>query len=170
MRRIVEIFDSPAEWTREWEEKEFAVYEFQVESPKDWKPLKYVARFDTPRIKDYSELVMYTDGEEIFPEEEFDFPVKVSLFAFRQKETTSGHGVTGSGMQFTVFSTVAKIVEDFWRRNPDVDWMWFSGKESSRVKLYRTFAQLMERDLRDITFHGEYVSRQSGSVFLFQRG
>jgi len=157
MRRILkfsELFNSFYPWETEVETGTMASYDF--DSPAG----KYRVSFNISVLRSAEgELPSH---DEIFSGivKDSEYPITVAKLSFSLQGKQS---ITGTGEQFTVFSTVRMILRHFSRRYSHVNYLYFSAKESSRKKLYRAFSADLEKnvpewewvDMKDITFLGE---------------
>lgn len=58
-------------------------------------------------------------------------------------------GVAGYGNSATVMSTVVAIIADFFQRNRQYQYMWFSADEPSRRSLYRAIINRLKLQIVD---------------------
>lgn len=172
IRKIQEIFDSPTEWRYVSSYSHYDEYKFDLIS--DDKKFTYNVTFTITFFEELSEEeFQYTDYVFLYDNyvvEEDDFPLKVAKLEFSLSGISyrNEYGITGTGNQFTVFSTVLEILKSWSNDNSNVDILLFSAKEKSRQRLYRTFAKNISKELNDFYFDNEYTS--SGNLmFVFKR-
>lgn len=68
----------------------------------------------------------------------------VKLYADRSDGTME---ITGTGREFAVFSGMAEATRDFVSRTPGCLALYFTAKEQSRIRTYRTMARRMAGEL-----------------------
>lgn len=68
--------------------------------------------------------------------------------------------VTGKGDSFKVFSTVLEAIHQFMKRHPETTTFFFSGKEPSRMKLYRALVNRFAKDFR--------VEERNNTFYLYR--
>ena len=74
--------------------------------------------------------------------------------------------ITGSGGEFVVFATVAKMLDDFLKKVKPTKF-YFSAKEPSRRKLYDRMSKLLIRKYSDYSLKKEKM--RSGQGYVFKR-
>jgi hypothetical protein len=76
-------------------------------------------------------------------------------------------GITGTGNQFTIFSTVIDIIKnELLAHDIDSYFVHFSAEEESRRKLYQMLSKKLSKDLRDWVYLGSY-STVINEVYVF---
>lgn len=76
-------------------------------------------------------------------------------------------GITGTGNQFTIFSTVIDIIKnELLAHDIDSYFVHFSAEEASRRKLYQMLSKKLSKDLRDWVYLGSY-STVINEVYVF---
>lgn len=79
------------------------------------------------------------------------YDVSFYLSSARKSSQKSSWGITGTGNQYEVFSTVIAIIKDFKKKNPDEEWLHIAAAEESRRKLYdRMIKSLGVRNVYEI--------------------
>lgn len=68
-------------------------------------------------------------------------------FAKLDGEQGSSMEITRTGREFAVFSGMAEATRDFVKRTPDCSALYFTAKERSRARAYRSMVKRMAREL-----------------------
>lgn len=87
-------------------------------------------------------------------------------FSMKTTPLDQTFGITGTGSQFTVFATVAKIIKDEFIAKYEPYFFSFTAKEKSRIRLYKVFAQ---RIARDLGYETSSEPSPDGKEFMFYR-
>jgi len=163
--RLFELFTKVADWEWNYHNSEYGIATFKIED-------YYTVKIEEEAIRYYLTDPGAKRSSEFFDLakriEENDEPLYAIEFDISNEEDSASdsdklsdpYGITGTGNQFLVFTTVMDIMNDY-KRSYNVDWWVFSATESSRQKLYSRMAK---------RFSGEYVSYTSsidgGIVYL----
>ena len=87
------------------------------------------------------------------------------IFGLKQRgRNVSREDITGTGDAVAVFSTIAAIIENFVKKFKP-EGLYFSAKEQSRVKLYRSLAKLITK--KSYLKYFFEVKDGPATVFLF---
>lgn len=138
--RLFELFNKTAKWRWNNNERlEIPGYSAQFTIGNK----KYGVEFMGAPVEAYIDNYMWHgDGEE--PQAFLDLQktdpyaeiIEVSFFLKRGRHAQD-IGITGTGNQFTVLSTVLAIIKAFLKNNPQTKYLLFSSKERSRTRLYK---------------------------------
>jgi len=99
----------------------------------------FIAKFDVGDVEYRAEII----GGAPYKEGDYE------IFFEVRGEASFGMDITGTGNAATVFSTVAAIIKEHFRRHKNtVEAYIFTAKEPSRRKLYKRLAGMMKSKLR----------------------
>lgn len=135
--QLFELFDKPAKWRTEIDEEELYMAYFFVGG------IEYAFKAK----HSYSAWGIYFGVAEAMDSEE--------------DADDKAYGITGTGNQFEVFSTV-KVILYLFLDVYQPDSFSFSAIEPSRVKLYDHFARNLERDI-------PYILTTTEGIYVFSR-
>ena len=123
-----ELFDQKYSWEWETTGRQYTAFfttDKEITYAVDITPVAHTDLIDNEMIRKYD------------PVWKPDFAIEQYSGKAATKDTT---GITGSGNEFLVFSTVIDILKSFIKKEkPNA--ILFSAKEPSRVKLYDTFVK-----------------------------
>ena len=128
-------------------------------------PKHYAAEYGVgqDRIFEFIALLGHTTDDMIYPVE--DVPLeKIWLVGFAQKRPTFSHQITGKGKAIEVMNKSLAAFKEF-AKMAKPEYITFSAKEPSRMKLYNIMVKKLARGLGF-----EVLTTDSGNYVLKRKG
>ena len=133
MLKLKELFDNPYPFEEFYSHGVSAKYRFITEDG---------SMINVDFFELGSELVKDSLDGDLPTDENYQYVA----FAFQRGYK---YDITGTGDQYRIFSTVGTILKDYlMQRKVKELVLYFSAKESSRIKLYRILSEKIKRELR----------------------